>query len=162
MIDGLKSALNRIMSVIPQEVLMAAFTPWDSDMTLDAAILKKVLLSRVRDDISVRGGKILKIMLNLDWCEYTSSPSPYALGISGSYSTYRIPPEARENRDISCVLSVRFPYTISTSTSGSFYNSAALKGNNLQGLACAALQSQTGNDLLASPTGIIRPGNVLD
>ena len=64
MIDGLKSALNRIMSVIPQEVLMAAFTPWDSDMTLDAAILKKVLLSRVRDDISVRGGKILKIMLN--------------------------------------------------------------------------------------------------
>lgn len=161
MIDGLKSALTRIMSIIPQEVLMAAFTPWDSDMTLDAAIMKKVLLARVRDDISVRGGKILKIMLNLDWCEYTSSPSPYALGISGSYSTYRIPPEARENRDISCVLSVRFPYTISTSTSGSFYNSAALKGNNLQGLACAALQSQTGNDLLASPTGIIRPGNVL-
>ena len=80
-------------------------------------------------------------MLNLNWCEYTSSPSPYALGVSGSYSTYRVPAEARENRDISCVLSVRFPYSINTSSSGNFYNTCTTKGNTVSSLACAALQS---------------------
>lgn len=161
MIDGLKNALTRIMQVIPNPILMAAFKPWEGDESLDECIKKKVLLSRVRDDISVRGGKILRIILNLDWCEYTSSPSPYSLGISGSYSTYRIPPEARENRDISCILHVRFPYTLNTNASGSFYNATAMKGNTVSDLACAALEAQTGNNLVSSPTGIIRPGNVL-
>lgn len=161
MIDGIKLILERIYRTIPRPVLEAAFKPQETGTSLDECIKNKVLLSSVRDEISVRGGKIYRIMLNLDWCEYTSSPSPYALGISGSYSTYRIPPEARENRDISCILSVRFPYSINTSSSGNFYNTCSTKGNTVSGLACAALQSQTNANLLSTPTGIIRPGNVI-
>jgi hypothetical protein len=161
MIDAIKLVLERIYRTIPRPVLEAAFKPWETGTTLDECIKNKVLLSSVRDEISIRGGKILKIMLNLNWCEYTSSPSPYALGVSGSYSTYRVPAEARENRDISCVLSVRFPYSINTSSSGNFYNTCTTKGNTVSSLACAALQSQTGANMLSTPTGIIRPGNVI-
>lgn len=161
MVDALDRALARIHSVIPNEVLEAAFEPWNYDISLDRLIIENVILKKVRDDISLRGGKVFQIILNMDWCKYTSSPSPYALGIAGSYSTYRIPPEAREHRDISCILQVKFPYSIGTSATGTFYNDCSVKGNTLGGLACAALQEQTGANLLVSPTGIIRPGNVV-
>ena len=161
MIDGLRQALQRIYHVIPEQILEAAFQPYIHQMTLDECIKEQVLLARVRDDISVRGGKVCRIMLNQAWCLYTSSPSPYALGISGSYSTYRIPPEARENRDISCVIAVRFPYTLNTHSMAGNFNNCSLKGNTVSSLACAALEAQTGNNLVSSPTGVIRPGNVL-
>lgn len=161
MVDGLRQAFARIYNMIPMPILEAAFEPYEADVSLDDLIKKKVLLARVRDDISLRGGKVFKMLLNMDWCQYTSSPSPYALGISGSYSTYAIPPEAREHRDISAVLQVRFPYTIGTSTTGNFYNDCSVGGNTLSGLACAALQAQTGANLLTSPQGLIRPGNII-
>ena len=161
MIDALRQALQKIYFTIPPQVLDAAFRPWEAGMTLDECIKEKVLLARVRDDISVRGGPIKKIMLQLDWSEYTTSPSPYALGISGSYSTYKIPPEARDHRDISCVLDVRFPYTISNTPTGGVYNNEAIRGNTVSGLACAALQAQTGQNLISSPMGKVRPGNVI-
>lgn len=162
MIDALRSALSQIYNSIPLPILEAAFNYSEySDQSLDDLIKEKVLLARVRDDVSIRGGKIFDLILSLDWAKYTSSPSPYALGISGSYSTFLIPPEAREHRDISCVLSMRFPYTISTSISGNFYNTCSVQGNTLGQLACAALQNQTGAQQLANPTGIIYPGNLL-
>lgn len=161
MIDGLKQAFARIYNTIPLPILEAAFKPHDYEMSLDSIIKEKVLLARVRDDMSIRGGKVFKFMLNLDWCEFTASPSPYALGIGGSYSTFKIPPEAREHRDITVVLQVRFPYTIGTSTTGTFYNDCSVKGNTVGGLAQAALQAQTGSNLLVAPTGIVRPGNVI-
>ena len=162
MIDAVARALIQIHNTIPYEVLSAAFNYDEySDQSLDDLIKEKVILTRVRDDISIRGGKVFDLILSLDWAKYTSSPSPYALGISGSYSTFVIPPEAREHRDISCVLSVRFPYTISTSITGSFYNSCSVQGNTLGGLACAALQSQTGAQQLANPYGQIYPGNTI-
>jgi hypothetical protein len=111
MIDAVRQALTHIYSVIPNPILEAAFKPYEANVSLDNLILSKVLLARVRDDISLRGGKILKIILNQNWCKYTSSPSPYALGISGAYTVFHVPPEARDNRDISCILGVRFPYT---------------------------------------------------
>ena len=161
MIDAVRSALTHIYNVIPMPILEATFKPYEYNTSIDNLILSKVLLARVRDDISLRGGKILKIILNQNWCEYTSSPSPYALGISGSYTVFTIPPEARDNRDISCVLSVRFPYTLGTSNSCSFYNNNTIKGNTLSGLACAALQAQTGANQLSTPQAYVLPGNVI-
>lgn len=161
MIDGLRQAFAKIYATIPREVLEAAFNPHEYDVSLDDLIKEKVLLARVRDDISLRGGKIFRIMLNLDWCKYTSSPSPYALGISGSYSTFAVPPEAREHRDICAVLSTRFPYSISNSSQGTFANDCSGAGNTVSQLACAALSAQTGASMLSWPTANVRPGNVI-
>ena len=161
MIDAVRQALTHIYSVVPNPILEAAFKPYEANASLDNLILSKVLLARVRDDISLRGGKILKIILNQNWCKYTSSPSPYALGISGAYTVFHIPPEARDSRDISCILGVRFPYTLGTSNSCSFYNNNTIKGNTLSGLACAALQSQTGANQLSTPQAMVMPGNII-
>lgn len=160
MVDGLRQALARIY-LIPRPILEAAFEPFQMEESLDEIIRQKVLLARVRDDMSLRGGRVFRLLLDLNWCKYTTSPSPYALGISGSYSTYAVPPEAREQRDISAVLSVRFPYSINTSSTGGFYHDQATGGNTVGGLACAALNAQTGAGLLTTPQGLIRPGNVI-
>ena len=161
MIDGLRQAMQQIYAVIPMEILEAAFQPYQTQTTLDECIKNKVLLARVRDDISVRGGKVLRIMLDPKWSHYTRSPSTYSLGISGSYSTFHVPPEAREGRDISTILAVRFPYTLNTHSVNGNFNNCSLKGNTVSGLACAALQAQTGSQLVSSPTGVVRPGNVI-
>ena len=160
MVDGLRQALARIY-LIPKPILEAAFEPFEMEESLDEIIKQKVLLARVRDDISLRGGRVFRLLMDMNWCKFTTSPSPYALGISGSYSTYVIPPEAREHRDISAVLNVRFPYTLGTSSNGSFYNDASIGGNTVGGLACAALNAQTGAGLLTCPQGLVRPGNVI-
>lgn len=159
MIDPVKQALVRIYNTIPTEILNAAFKPFNSDESLDSLIINKIMLDRIRDDISVRGGKIFELVLDMKWCKYTTSPSPYALGISGSYSVYHIPPEARDHRDISAVLQIRFPYTLGLSTSGAYFDNSSVRGNTLSGLAKAALSAQTNSGTIAAPTGTILPGN---
>ena len=161
MIDPLKLAMSRIYNSIPMEILEATFQPYEYNESLDELIKQKVLLDRVRDEISIRGGKVMKIILDLNWCKYTSSPSRFALGISGSSSVFVIPPEAREHRDISAILGVKFPYSISTSTSGTFYNSCQNRGNTLSALACEALNNQTKANQLAAPIGILKPNNTI-
>lgn len=162
MINAVQTAMSQIYATIPPDILTLAFRPdIGGDQSLDDLIMQNVILARVRDDVSVRGGKILDLILSLEWAEYTSSPSVYALGIAGSYSTYRIPPEAREHRDISCILSVRFPYTIQNSVSGQFYNTCSMAGNTLAGMAQSALQTQTGAMMLANPHALLYPGNVI-
>lgn len=159
MIDSVRQAMVRIYNTIPMPILEATFKPYASDMSLDALIMQKVILARVRDDISVRGGKVLDMILQLDWAQYTASPSPYALGISGAYTVFHIPPEAREHRDISAVLKLRWPYSINTSTTGGFYTDKSIMGNNVTSLAGEALRAQTFAGVAVVPTGIVLPGN---
>src|SRR5574344_131066 len=161
MIDALRTALMHIQSVIPPQMLEAAFKPYENNTSLDELIISKVINFRVRDLISIRGGRILKLILNQNWCKFTRSPSPYALGISGAYTVFHIPSEARDNRDMVCALGVRFPYTLGTSNSSMFYSNESIKGNTLSGLACAALQAQTGANALSVPQAIIKPGNII-
>lgn len=162
MLDAVQLAMTNIYHSIPTEILDIAFEPWNHpDTTLDELIRKEVILSRVKNDVSIRCGPVMDLVLNLDWTKFTSSPSPYALGISGSYSAFKVPPEARQHRDISCVLSVRFPYTIQGSSTAPVYNTCTVSGNTLSGLACAALQSRTGAGQVSSPTGQVKAGNVI-
>lgn len=161
MIGALRTTLMYIMSIIPPQVLEATFKPYKYNTSLDDRILSEVILARVRDDVSIRGGRVFKIILNQNWCKYTSSPSPYALGISGAYTVFHIPPEARGNRDIVCALGVRFPYTLGTSNSCNFYSNDSIKGNTVSGLACAALQAQTGANQLSVPQAIVKEGNII-
>lgn len=160
--DALGQALESIHLFIQRPILEAAFNPEaDTSLSLDELIREKVLNGYVRKRASIRGGKIHRIILHQEWCEHTSSPSPWALGVSGSFSEYRVPPEAREHRDIACVLQVRFPYSLGASCSGGFYNNCAIKGNTLSQIAGAALQAQTYSNILANPQGIVLPGNII-
>lgn len=162
MVDPVRQALMRIYHTIPKPILEAAFRDVDSEddtESLDTLIIKKVFVARMRDDLSVRAGKIFKLLLNNNWCHYASSPSPYALGLSGTYSVYHIPPEAREHRDIAAILEVRFPYNLGQQTN--FYSDCSTQGNTLSMLACQALASQTYSNVLTIPRANLKPGNVI-
>ena len=162
MLDALRSVFARIHRNMMPEILDLTFEPWNHpDKNLDQLILEEVILASVRDDASRQGGKMINIILQLDWAQYTSSPSPYALGIGGAYSTFKIPPEAREHRDIVTCVSVRFPYNVGRGASGNMYHDKLVAGTSLGALACAALKSQTGEGTFTFPHGSICPGNVI-
>lgn len=161
MISAMNVALQRIHNTIPEEILVAAFKAHDYDVSLDELIKQKVILARVLDSASVRGGPILKFLLRAEWCHTASAPSPYLLGLSEAYSYFHIPPEARDHRDIACAISVRFPYSLTTSNAGGLYSDTVAKGNTLGGLACATLSSVTGAGTIAMPRANVLPGNVI-
>ena len=162
MLDALRSVFARIHRNIMPEMLELCFEPWNhQEKTLDQIIYEDVILASVRDDASRQGGKLINITLQMNWCKYTHSPSPVALGISGSYSTFLIPPEAREFRDIVCAVSVRMPYNISTNTTGTFFNDRVTAGNTVGSMACAALKAQTLAGTAVFPTADVQPGNII-
>ncbi len=161
MVDPVRQALIRIYHTIPKPILEAAFRDVAEDDTssLDSLIIDKVFVARMRDDLSIRCGKVFRLILNNSWCHYASSPSPYALGLSGTYSVYHIPPEAREHRDIAAIMEVRFPYNLGQQTN--FYSDCSTKGNTLSSLACEALASQTFSNALVVPRANLRAGNII-
>ena len=162
MIGGLKQFFLDLHFTIPMPVLEAAFEPWNHPgMDLDEIIRQKVILARVRDAVSIRGGKIFRILLQSSWAEYTRSPSPYALGASGSWSTYLIPPEYRNHKDIVAALQVRFPYTIGSGSQSSFISDCNVKGTTLSAIAGSALHAQTGSNEISYPTPVLYEGNVI-
>lgn len=164
MIDAVRSAMTHIHSSIPRQILELAFmTDVETyNLSIDALIKRNVLVKKVRDDISVRGGKLIHFVVNQNWCKITQSPSPYALGIAGSYSVFQVPPEYRDHRDISCVVGIEYPYTLgATNETCTFYNNCSPNGNTLATLATAVLQSQTGSSNLTVPYGKVRPNNII-
>lgn len=145
MISAIECALERIHATIPDEILSLAFEDYKyPDESLDYIIKKEVILNRVKRDASLRGGKVFDLVLDTSWSHQLESPSPYILGISGSYNAFVIPPEAREHRDIVAILSYHRTYLNSTNTLyGEFSTNGFTRGNTLQGLARLALDAQT-------------------
>lgn len=161
--DGLTYALAEINSQIPPQILEATFEPEKYQLSLDELIKQKVLLARVRRDVSLRGGKVLKIPLDYKWCKFTGTPSAYVTGMGGSYDTYTVPPEAREHRDIVAILGMSFPNAYANGSNFAdlcaFSNSGG--GNTLNNLVTAALRGQTYSGTMSTPNAVLRPGNVI-
>lgn len=163
-LDAVRAGLTHIHNTIPPQILAAAFQPYNHPEigNVDELIKQKVFIHSMRDELSVRGGKPIHFVVQQNWAKITQSPSPYALGIAGSYSVFQIPPQARDFRDISCVEDVAYPYTLGSNTNScTFYNNCSSNGNTLSTLVTAALQSQTGEGNLTVPTGIVRPNNII-
>ena len=162
MIDALERALAEIHTVIPPQVLDIAFRTYDyMDVSVDERIRSEVINKKVRKDVSVYAGPLYEFILDSAWGRYTNIPSVYSLGVNGSYSTFVIPPEAREHRDISCVIDVKFPYTIANGSVTNYYTNNNNGGNTLSGLACSALRAQTGANMISNPIGKVAAGNVI-
>ena len=162
MIDALERALAEVHNSIPRQLLDIAFDmPSHMDVSLDERIRSEVFNKRVRKDASIFAGPIFDLILDSRWGLYTAVPSPYSLGVNGSYSTFKIPADARDHRDISCVVSVMFPYTIANGNVTNYYTNCNNGGLTLQDLACSALRSQTGANMISNPIGKILPGNVI-
>lgn len=162
MIDGLSAALQRIHTVIPEPILEAGFADEGFDISIDEQIKQKVLLPRVRQDMSVRCGPLLQLILDERWIHPVSSPSRYALGIAGANSVYHIPPEAREHRDIASAFDIEFPFSLGTQGQGAgLWSDCQRAGNSVASLSCAILKSKTYANMLVRPTVTLYPGNII-
>lgn len=90
MINAINIGLGRIHQRIPKEILELAF----SSDTLDgymSRLRKEVFDDFIIVDCNIGGGKTVQIELKRSWEEETTD---------GKIAFYRIPPEARDNRDI--------------------------------------------------------------
>ena len=63
MIDAITNALQSIHRDIPHQILEAAFKPYASDKSIDSLIVERIFLANVQSDLSIRGGKILKLIV---------------------------------------------------------------------------------------------------
>lgn len=158
--DALRSAYAEIHNTIPDEILEVAFdTGGPSSISIDEAIRQKVILARVRDDISLRGGKLKQITLRSEWSHFSSAP--LGAGVSPGGLSFLIPPEEREFRDISAAVEVSYPYQLAASQNSVLTNFCARNNTTLSSLATAALQSQTGGVQITYPQPIVYAGNVI-
>lgn len=162
MLSPIKRALSDIHATIPNTILEAAFNPnADYRISLDQAIVNQVILARVKDAVSVRGGRVMDIVLQQRWAHHTVSPTPFAVGTTGTFSSFVIPPEARENRDINAILGIHLLTAMGTGSQNAMYSNLTLGGVTLAGLGHQALQAQTARNVIALPTPELKDGNVV-
>lgn len=162
MLSALARAFSDIRASIPKVILEMAFNPTaSSTVSLETAIMQEVILPRVKDAVSVRGGRISEIILNQDWSHFTPSPSTYAVGQGGTFSTYVVPPEARENRDITNILGINLTSRMNVGVGYLALGNALDRGVTMPVLANRALRAQMGTDAPILPTPILRDGSTI-
>jgi len=87
--NAVDASLNRIINTLPKFVLKIAF---DNELGIANAIHQKVIEEIVLIDCNMCGGTTIQIDLKKAWNEMVKDEAPFTV--------YRIPPEARDNREI--------------------------------------------------------------
>lgn len=115
MTKAMTRILKDVYNNIPIEILEAAFYPQDKDQplikSLDDYIMEEIIEGRVLDDCNIGSGKPKEIELRRQYL------IPYKYGNSslhlnseiGNEGVYCIPPEARENRNITEMVKLKYP-----------------------------------------------------
>lgn len=112
----LDHAIMSVASKIPPQILEIALrysnkkyhqynnlTEWICDIIINRRVLK---------DVNLTAGQVKTIVLKPAWLEYLPSDHEGYVGDDGPNTVYRIPPEARDYKAISQVMTVQFPYTV--------------------------------------------------
>jgi len=162
MANAIDVSLRRIYHEIPKEILEYAFRKDPTNKSLDECIIEQVIKATVIPDLNAVGGKFKEIVLSPEWVIETSTPSNYT-GMIGMplipYAVYKIPPEAREYRNLTQVICMRSPYA-SVSSIGQVSSMLGQgMGATAGGLACTVLNQYTGNNQAVLPTPILTHGN---
>ena len=154
----LEIALRQIMHTIPKQILDAAFRPTDRRMSLDQCIQEDVILGRVLPDCICYAGNLKRIVLKSAYVEKVDIPEPTLYAASEAYCVYRIPPEARDYKDIVTVISVNYPNVLYGNMSTVPPYSGAI-GNTANNMAAAVLETQTFANTPVLPSPILVSGH---
>lgn len=149
MSQAIEMAMIQVYNTIPMELLDAVFEPRARMMALDECIYNDVITPRVLKECSIYAGKMTAIELSQDYLEDTQTTpySSYPYGVM--YAVYRIPPEAREYKSITTVVSVEFPTSMYSSAPFGGIGAGMGCGNqaHLSDLACSALRGVAGGSI---------------
>ena len=101
--------LKEVKRLIPRELLNEAFLANNNTQrSLDGLIKETIIVDTVLRHCNLYAGKIKKITLLADWIENIDASA--TITYVGNCSVYRIPPEAREYRDIIYAIDIVYPY----------------------------------------------------
>lgn len=104
----------RITQNIPQPILVIAKNHFNKEShknyTITSFIQEHIMTRIVLPEANLSGGKIKTIPLRNEWLERTPGDHGGYAGDDGPYSIFRIPPEARDNKPISNLLTIQYPY----------------------------------------------------
>lgn len=162
MINAVTHALNNVYSNIPPEILDMAFDLKGGRLSVDEAIVQRVIEGNVLPDISALAGQFKEIVLDPNWAVHSSiDRKGNASMVSVPYAVYTIPPEFRENRSIVSVIDVSVPYGASTSFSMGIgaTMSVGYSGVGAGTFAQQAMNGMTGEGNMLLPTPIPLSGN---
>ncbi len=159
--DPLDIALRRIYFEIPNEILNTTFSPIVKNKSLDACIIEEVIQGIVLHDCNNGGGKLLKVPLSPENAICLDAPPIPNVSLHNTWTIYQILPHARENKPLSAVHSVRYPYNIGTGVTYSTPYGWQNAGRTLGLLASTALNAQTNSESLVTPTPILLSGDCI-
>lgn len=159
--DAISVALQRIKSQIPPQILEVAFRKKDAgpivNLSIEYQILNEVIRTRVMTDCNLMGGKTTQISLSSSWWEETRATMSQINSGTGPFSIYRIPAEARENKDILEVHHIQYPMPYGN---GASYGRVP-SGANLCGASKNLMQSHTAGDITQTPLPELLQGNII-
>ena len=106
--------IMNVVSEIPPQILDIAIRRSNDkrheNNNLTEWLCKKIIENRVLKDVNLTAGQVKTIVLKPQWLEYLPSEHGGYAGDDGPNTVYRIPPEARDGKPISQVMTLQFPY----------------------------------------------------
>ena len=157
--DPIDMLLRRVYFEIPHEILNTTFSPIIKNKTLDACIIEEVIQGVVLHDCNNGGGKLTKIPLTASNAVSLNAPPIANVSLQNTWVVYQILPHARDNKAITAVHSIHFPYSVATGASHSAPYGWHNAGRNMGLLASTALNAQTHADSIVTPTPILLSGD---
>lgn len=128
--------LKQIKLLIPNEILIETFLNVGSEedklRSLDGLLKEKIIIDIVLRECNLYTGKPKKIPLLASWAQNMDNDN-IDIYYSNTYSAYKIPPQAREFKDIIYVIDIAYPlgYGITDPYIGNGYHSVISKTNEL-------------------------------
>lgn len=160
--DTLTYVMSEIFQVIPRELLELAFKPTQYNTTIEQRIITEIIEGPILLDTNLIGGKRREIIINPNWkIELPPASGWDEVGAWAQGSFYKIPPEAREGRNIASVIGLT--QTMGGHTPGTSLNANGrmTAGNTAQGLISAMLNTRTFADTPETPLVTLEGTNII-
>ena len=136
--------LSHIQLNIPDQILNLAFKPRQFATTVEQRIVSEIVEGPILLDTNLVGGKRREIFLDPSWrinLPYSNDDGAL-MGFGVQSSFFKVPPEAREYRNISSVLGM-VPNMQSGTAGSSAYNGGGNFGNTATGMMSEMINTRT-------------------
>jgi hypothetical protein len=153
--------ISLIVNSLPAEVLELSFESRKFNTTIEQRIISEIIEGPILLDTNLLGGKRRDIFINPAWemnLDLESDWNATSNGVQSSF--YKIPPEAREDRNIASVLGIT-PAMSSTMPGASSVNGSGGYGNTATGMLGQMLNTRTFGQYPTLPQVTLEGTNII-
>lgn len=154
--------LSNITQNIPAELLGLAFKPQQFNTTVEQRIIAQIVEGPILLDTNLVGGKRRELYLRSNWLlDLDQEEGIMSLGGAIQGAFYKVPAEAREDRNISSVIGITSSLAGSAHGSGYTTNGAGGFGNTLNAMTSQMLNSRTFAQYPVMPNASLEGTNII-